>query len=218
MGTLLGMPMRAATTSARVVIGGEHRALGHAHVHAHGDAQVTPSEVAQRTGRSRRTVMRAIQAGRLAARKLNDGWRIEPEDVDTWANAHGSCMGMPMGGAQGVAHDHAGAVELGIAHGRVAHLEAERDRERGRADEAEARAEQSLARAEALEATLSTLRDERKGERQTYREHVEDLRGRAERAERCEEEARARLATIQEAERRRGFWGRLLRRRGAAPA
>ena len=85
-------------------------------------------------------------------------------------------MGTPMGGAQGdpqvSAHGHAEAVELGIAHGRAAQLEAERDRERERADEAEARAERSLARAEALEATLSTLRDEREAERRSHREHV----------------------------------------------
>ena len=130
--------------------------------------------------------MRAIRSGRLAAHKLNDGWRIEPEDADTWAGAHGQRMGTPMGGAQGSAHGRAEAVELGIAHGRAAQLEAERDRERERADEAEARAEQSLARAGALEATLSTLRDEREGERRTHREHVEDLRRRVEGAERRE--------------------------------
>ena len=219
MGTPMGVPMGAVPISAGGVVGDGRRAHGRAHVQPMGGAQVTPSEVAQRTGRSRRTVMRAIQSGRLAARKLNDGWRIEPEDADSWAGAHGQCMGAPMGGAQGSAHGRAEAVELGIAHGRSAQLETERDRERERADQAEARAEQSLARAEVLEATLSTLRTEREAERRSHREHVEDLRGRVEGAERREEAARAALAAIREAaerERRRSLWGRLLRRGGPA--
>ena len=221
----MGAPMSTVPTSAGGVVGGGRRAHGRAHVQPMGGAQVTPSEVAQRTGRSRRTVMRAIQSGRLAARKLNDGWRIEPEDADAWANAHGPRIGTPMGGAQGDAQGRvltfAKAVELGAAHGRASQLEAERDRERRRADEAEARAARSLARAEALESTLSTLRDEREAERRSHREHVADLRGRAERAERSEEEARATLAAVRdqaERERRRGFWGRLLRRGGPVPA
>ena len=81
--------------------------------------------------------------------------------------------------------------------------------------------ERALVRAEALEATLSTLRDEREAERRTHREHVEDLRGRADRAERREEAAQGALIAIREEaerERRRGFWGRLLGRGGPAPA
>ena len=81
--------------------------------------------------------------------------------------------------------------------------------------------ERAQARAEALEATLSTLRDEREAERKTHREHAKDLRGRVEGAERREEEARATLAAVREAaerERRRGLWGRLLRRGGPALA
>lgn len=165
--------------------------------------------------------MRAIQSGRLAARKLNDGWRIEPEDADMWAGAHGQRMGGAQRDTQEGAHGRTEAIELGIAHGRAAQLEAERDRERERADQAEARAKHSLARAEALEATLSVLRDEREAERRSHREHVEDLRGRVEGAERREEAAQGALTAIREEaerERRRGFWGRLLRRGGPAPA
>ena len=80
--------------------------------------------------------------------------------------------------------------------------------------------ERARARADALEIALTTLRDEREAERRSYREHVEDLRERAEGAEQREGSAQARLAAIrEEAERKRrlGFWGRLRRGGGLAP-
>ncbi|MEN5300468.1 helix-turn-helix domain-containing protein [Brucella sp. TWI559] len=50
---------------------------------------ITPNEAAKRTGRSRRTVMRAITRGELIARRANDGWQIEEKDLSAWAGAHG---------------------------------------------------------------------------------------------------------------------------------
>ena len=115
-----------------------------------------------------------------------------------------------------------GRVEAQAAHietltGQLERAEAELDALRPKVLEGE----RAGARVEALEATLTTLRDEREAERRSHREHVEDLRGRAERAERREGEARATLAAVREQverERRRGFWRRLLDRGGPAPA
>lgn len=120
---------------------------------------------------------------------------------------------------EGVEGFEAGRVEAQVAHietltGQLERAASELDALRPRALEGE----RAQARAEALEATLSTLRGEREEERRSYREHVEDLRGRVERAERGEEEARAQLAAVrEEAERRRrqGFWAWLRRERSA---
>lgn len=44
----------------------------------------TPAQAAQIAGVSRSTVSRAIKAGKLPARKGNQGWQIEDEDLREW--------------------------------------------------------------------------------------------------------------------------------------
>ena len=71
----------------------------------------------------------------------------------------------------------------------------------------------------ALRQTLEAAEQERTREREQLERHIEDLRARAERAERKEDQLQALLTDQREkaAERpRRGLWGFL--RRGAAPA
>jgi len=49
---------------------------------------LTPNEVAKRSGMSRRTIMRAITKGELAAKRTNTGWEIDEQDYAAWASAH----------------------------------------------------------------------------------------------------------------------------------
>lgn len=49
---------------------------------------MSPSQVAQATGASRRTVMRAVEAGELEAFRDNrNHWKITPQAVEKWALA-----------------------------------------------------------------------------------------------------------------------------------
>lgn len=49
---------------------------------------LTPNQAAAAVGKSRRSIMRAITAGEITARRTNDGWKIDELDLDAWANAH----------------------------------------------------------------------------------------------------------------------------------
>lgn len=50
---------------------------------------MSPTQVAQATGTSRRTVMRAIESQDLQAFRDNrNHWKITPEALDSWASAH----------------------------------------------------------------------------------------------------------------------------------
>ena len=47
---------------------------------------LTPNEVSRRTGRSRRTIMRAIEAGEIEARRDNrNQWQISENALAHWA-------------------------------------------------------------------------------------------------------------------------------------
>lgn len=76
---------------------------------------MSPSQVAQVTGTSRRTVMRAIEAHELQAFRDNrNHWKITPQALEDWANAQ--CA--PSGHLPTIAHhvptreDGAGDAEL----------------------------------------------------------------------------------------------------------
>lgn len=50
---------------------------------------MSPSQVAQATGASRRTVMRAVEAGELEAFRDNrNHWKITAQAIEKWALAH----------------------------------------------------------------------------------------------------------------------------------
>jgi excisionase family DNA binding protein len=51
------------------------------------DRLLTPEDVAQHCGLSRKAVYRAIERGELPAAKLCSRLRIRPEDVETWIDA-----------------------------------------------------------------------------------------------------------------------------------
>lgn len=49
---------------------------------------LTPNEVAKRTGKSRRTIMRAIEAGEIEARRDNrNQWQISEDALAHWARS-----------------------------------------------------------------------------------------------------------------------------------
>ena len=49
---------------------------------------MSPAQAAQRADMSRRTIMRAIEAHELQARRDNrNHWKIDPQDLDRWADA-----------------------------------------------------------------------------------------------------------------------------------
>ena len=61
---------------------------------------ITPNEAAKRTGRSRRTIMRAIEAHEIAAHRDNrNKWQIDEDALAQWARS-----GQPMRTAQPDAH------------------------------------------------------------------------------------------------------------------
>ncbi|WP_420818699.1 helix-turn-helix domain-containing protein [Paracoccus aestuarii] len=110
---------------------------------------MSPTQAAQATGTSRRTVMRAIEAQELLAFRDNrNHWKITPQAIEMWASAQ--CA--PTGQMPTLAHSEqpdahpmpildAGAelqaerearrqaeVEAGQLRGKLAATEAERDR------------------------------------------------------------------------------------------
>lgn len=68
---------------------------------AHGERPpmptITPNEAAKRTGRSRRTVMRAIEGGELQAHRDNrNQWQIDEDGLAQWArNEHSAPVAHP---------------------------------------------------------------------------------------------------------------------------
>lgn len=56
---------------------------------------LTPTDAAKRSGLSRRTVMRAITGGALAAQRTNTGWMITEADYEAWTAAHAQPMSAP---------------------------------------------------------------------------------------------------------------------------
>lgn len=45
---------------------------------------LSPEEVADHSGLSRRAIYRAIESGEIPATKLRSRWRLYPEDVEAW--------------------------------------------------------------------------------------------------------------------------------------
>lgn len=85
---------------------------------------MSPTQVAQATGTSRRTVMRAIEAHDLKAFKDNrNHWKITPQAIEEWANAHCAPSGQRPLEAQALAQDET-ALELAAARATIAQLEA----------------------------------------------------------------------------------------------
>lgn len=110
---------------------------------------MSPTQVAQATGTSRRTVMRAIETQELLAFRDNrNHWKITPQAIEAWASAHCAPteqMPTPAHFEQPDAHSvpttDTGAelqaerearrqaeVEAGELRGKLAATEAERDR------------------------------------------------------------------------------------------
>lgn len=111
-------------------------------------APMSPTQAAQATGTSRRTVMRAIDAGELIAFRDNRNyWKITAQALKTWADAHCAPtehLPMPAQAEQANAHLVAPSthmaelqaerearrraeVEAGELRGKLAATEAERD-------------------------------------------------------------------------------------------
>ena len=109
---------------------------------------MSPTQAAQATGTSRRTIMRAIEAGELPAFRDNrNHWKITAQALETWASAHCAPtehQPMPAQSEQPSAHlvtpsDHMAElqaerearrraeVEAGELRGKLAATEAERD-------------------------------------------------------------------------------------------
>lgn len=110
---------------------------------------MSPTQAAQATGTSRRTVMRAIETQDLLAFRDNrNHWKITPQAIDEWVRAHCAPNGQTPISAQS---DQANAylvptvdaeaelkaerearrqaeVEAGELRGKLAAIEAERDR------------------------------------------------------------------------------------------
>lgn len=59
---------------------------------------LSPNEAAKQSGVSRRSIMRAIEAGELVARRDNrNQWQIEAESLAQWApNGHAQATAQPM--------------------------------------------------------------------------------------------------------------------------
>lgn len=108
---------------------------------------MSPSQAAQATGTSRRTVMRAIESQELEAFRDNrNHWKITSQALERWAFAHCSPTGhLPIPAAQTDNHHgptsyhmeelqaerearRQAEVEAGELRGKLAATEAERDR------------------------------------------------------------------------------------------
>jgi len=109
---------------------------------------MSPTQVAQATGTSRRTVMRAIETQELSAFRDNrNHWKITPQALEMWASAQCATTGQmptPAHSEQRDAHPmpildagelqaerearRQAEVEAGELRGKLAATEAERDR------------------------------------------------------------------------------------------
>lgn len=93
---------------------------------------LSPKEAAARAKVSRRTIMRAVEAGNLPARRDNrNRWNITAEDLDRWADAQCAPSGHCPPYAHPTAHTVAPSVtqdetalELAAARATIAQLEA----------------------------------------------------------------------------------------------
>lgn len=114
---------------------------------------MSPSQVAQATGASRRTVMRAVEAGELLAFRDNrNHWKITAQAVEEWALAqsaltgrapsilisetpHAHVLPTPIGEAESLTAERQARrlaeVEAAELRGKLAATEAERDRLHG---------------------------------------------------------------------------------------
>ena len=88
---------------------------------------LSPQEAAARAKVSRRTIMRAVEAGELAARRDNrNRWNIALEDLDTWVDAQCAPSGQRPPDAHPPAHSAAQdgtALALAAAQATIAQLE-----------------------------------------------------------------------------------------------
>ena len=88
---------------------------------------MSPTQVAQATGTSRRTVMRAIETQELAAFRDNrNHWKITPKAIEIWASAH--CA--PTGQMPTLAHPEQSDAHSMPTPDTRAELEAEREARR----------------------------------------------------------------------------------------
>lgn len=92
---------------------------------------MSPTQVAQATGTSRRTVMRAIESQELKAFRDNrNHWKITPQAIEEWANAHCAPTGQRPPDAQVLAYSvqvpaqDETTLELAAARATIAQLEA----------------------------------------------------------------------------------------------
>lgn len=92
---------------------------------------LSPKEAAARAKVSRRTIMRAVEAGNLPARRDNrNRWNITAEDLDRWSDAHCAPSGHRPPDAHPTAHTVAPSVaqdetalELAAARVTITQLE-----------------------------------------------------------------------------------------------
>lgn len=110
---------------------------------------ISPTQAAQAVGTSRRTVMRAIERQELPAFRDNrNHWKITPQALESWADAHRALTGQIPALAQPTLSDvhlappfdyiaelqaeqearRQAEVEAGELRGKLAATEAERDR------------------------------------------------------------------------------------------
>lgn len=90
-------------------------------------ALLSPKQAADRIDVSRRTIMRAIEAQELPARRDNrNRWNILQEDLDNWATAHWARTAQRTDDAQSSAHpaQPEDALELAAARATIVQLEA----------------------------------------------------------------------------------------------
>lgn len=114
---------------------------------------MSPTQAAQATGTSRRTVMRAIETQELTAFRDNrNHWKITPQAIDNWARAH--CA--PTGQIPTAAHSEQPDAHLAPTPDPWAALQAERQA-RGQAEVEAGELRGKLAATEAERDRLHTL-------------------------------------------------------------
>lgn len=89
-------------------------------------ASLSPREAAQVAGVGKSTIMRAIEASQLEARRNNRNlWRIEPAALERWtANRPGPSRNNSGPGRESVPDQPADALELAAARATIAQFEA----------------------------------------------------------------------------------------------